>query len=482
MNRRHQVVAAVGVLVLGGWYTAADVMDAVPGVWTTKPAPLVPQPAPIPPALASFGGNQDNRNNSPATVDLATVAAPLATDAPQPDAAGIEQALQPILADPTSGLGPSYSISVAEAMTGNHLYGVNENQAMETASVAKVLTAFAGVHALGPQHRTRTATVLDGSTVVMLGAGDVLLAADAGDPAAINGHAGLGDLARDTAAALHDQGQTTVTVELADGQFAGPTWAPGWGKTDGSAGFVAAVTSVAVNAGRLTDYKYAQRHQDPGLAAMDTFVTHLQTAGITVTGEPRRRTDGASGEELAAVESATMADVATYILQTSDNTAAEAVARQVALSAGKGTTFADAGQAVLAAVADTGVDTQGAQLTDGSGLGEGTSAGAKLITSVLTVAASPDHPQLRSIITGLPVAGVEGTLADRFVKAPAALGVAQAKTGTLTGVTALAGVVRDQSGRLLVFTILANEVTGTVPGRVASDELVAALAQCGCRG
>lgn len=475
MKRRHQVVAAVGALVLSAWYAVADVMDVVPGVWTTDPAPPRPVAAPVPPALESFGGGERWGE-----VD---VTAPLASDAAQPTADGIGAVLLPILADDTSGLGSSYGISVADAASGAELYGVDADRAMETASVAKVLTAVAGVQALGPEYRTRTATMLDGDTVVVAGAGDVLLAADEGDPGAANGHAGLGDLARATATALQGRGVTSVSVELADGRFAGPTTAPGWGSADISAGFVAPVTSIAVDAGRVTDYKYAQRHADPGLAALATFTEHLTNAGITVEGAPTRRDgDAPDSEELAAVESARMADVTTYILQTSDNTAAEAVARQVALAAGKGTSYADAGQAVLDAVASVGVDVSGARLTDGSGLGDGTSASARLITSVLTAAASPDRPELRSVITGLPVAGVQGTVADRFEQSPAALGVAQAKTGTLTGVTALAGVVRDESGRLLAFTILADQVPGTVPGRVASDELVAALAQCGCDG
>ena len=50
--------------------------------------------------------------------------------------------------------------------------------------------------------------------------------------------------------------------------------------------------------------------------------------------------------------------------------------------------------------------------------------------------------------TGLPVAGVTGTLAERFSTAgtDAGRGVVRAKTGTLTGVDALAGLMRDAEG------------------------------------
>lgn len=87
-----------------------------------------------------------------------------------------------------------------------------------------------------------------------------------------------------------------------------------------------------------------------------------------------------------------------------------------------------------------------------------------------------------AVSSGLPVAGFTGTLAERYdsESARAGRGVVRAKTGTLTGVSSLAGTVRDRDGRLLVFAVL-TQGADTDAARTALDEFAAALAGCGCR-
>jgi D-alanyl-D-alanine carboxypeptidase/D-alanyl-D-alanine-endopeptidase (penicillin-binding protein 4) len=86
------------------------------------------------------------------------------------------------------------------------------------------------------------------------------------------------------------------------------------------------------------------------------------------------------------------------------------------------------------------------------------------------------------LLWGLPVAGGTGTLDNRFADgdAMAGRGWVRAKTGTLTGVNALAGVVTDTDGRLLAFALMSN---GTSPAasRPKLDDIAAALRDCGCR-
>ena len=131
-----------------------------------------------------------------------------------------------------------------------------------------------------------------------------------------------------------------------------------------------------------------------------------------------------------------------------------------------------------------GADTAaGIVLQDGSGLSRSNQVQPVALAALLGRAAR--DPRLRPLLTGLPVAGFDGTLTLRFLgpgAAPAA-GEVRAKTGTLEGVSALAGLVRTASGRLLAFDLTAEGTlrAGTPGAEAALDDLAAVLASCGCR-
>ncbi len=222
-----------------------------------------------------------------------------------------------------------------DVVSGEVLADAGAGTGHEPASVAKILTVAAALHRLGPDHtvETRAVTSPDGP-VVLVGGGDVLLAAGAGDPAAANGRAGLADLADQTAAQLSAAGRTTVGLALDDSVFAGVAtgqgMGPGWVAADVSNGFVAPVTGIAVDAGRTTSKNYAPRVADPGLAAAAVFAERLTERGITVQGRVARAAAPADATALGSVASASLAEVSGHVLLASDNNGAEALARLVA--------------------------------------------------------------------------------------------------------------------------------------------------------
>jgi serine-type D-Ala-D-Ala carboxypeptidase/endopeptidase (penicillin-binding protein 4) len=111
---------------------------------------------------------------------------------------------------------------------------------------------------------------------------------------------------------------------------------------------------------------------------------------------------------------------------------------------------------------------------DGSGLSRANRASphdvGKLIAGML------DHEGAKAFESSLPVAGREGTVRHRM-RGTAAEGRCAAKTGTLTGVSALSGYC-DAGGGTVVFSILMNGVD-VFSARRIQDSMVAAIARFG---
>ena len=77
---------------------------------------------------------------------------------------------------------------------------------------------------------------------------------------------------------------------------------------------------------------------------------------------------------------------------------------------------------------------------------------------------------------------VVALLAPNTTRADAALGWVRAKTGTLTGVHGLAGVVTARDGSVMLFVAIADrvKVRHTMFTRDRLDQIAAALADCRC--
>ena len=108
---------------------------------------------------------------------------------------------------------------------------------------------------------------------------------------------------------------------------------------------------------------------------------------------------------------------------------------------------------------------------DGSGLDRDDRASCALVLDVLQ---SPQPAD--AIAAGLPVAARTGTLGRRFVGTPAA-GRLRAKTGSLEGVVSLSGIVDEQGGAPLAFSMLVNDVSRDAVGRALEDRVGVALAR-----
>ncbi|WP_405491562.1 D-alanyl-D-alanine carboxypeptidase/D-alanyl-D-alanine-endopeptidase [Streptomyces sp. NBC_00096] len=380
-------------------------------------------------------------------------------------------ALRPLLAD--SALGSVRGASVIDTATGQVLYESGAREAMTPASTVKIATATAALTALGPDHRIRT-TVTPGAgpgQIILVGGGDPSLTAKKKAPAGAGGS--LVALAADTAQALKAAGTDTVTLGYDDSLYTGPARHP-IGANDN----LAPVTALTADEGRPDDSFSGPvtRTDDPSRATARAFAALLGERGVKVTGEPAKARAATGAVPLAATLSPPLSGLVERMLTNSDNDIAEALARQTALASGAPASFDGVEQSLGAKLASLGIDTAGSRFTDGSGLNRADKVSAGLLTALLAKAADPQRPQLRPVLTGLPVAGFTGTLRTRNSGTSPAAGLLRAKTGTLTGVNSLAGTVVDPSGRLLAFAFLTANAPDPGAAEKALDKLAAAVA------
>ena len=404
------------------------------------------------------------------------VLAALSSQAPAPDATVLAGELAPLLAAPA--LGPGVEARVVDVASGEVLLDQNSDDPSTPASTAKLLTAVAALTTLGPDTTLET-TVVAGSApgeVVLVGGGDPTLSRTV-PSLTYPGAPTLADLAAQVRSSL-PAGTEVTRVVVDNSLFDGPLTASGWGPGDAPSTYAAPVTATAVDGARVRPGDLP-RSGAPG--------TDAGTALAAALGVPRATVvlgDAPQGAQtLGAVQSAPVARLVEQALAQSDNLLIESLARHVALARDLPATFEGSAEAVIDALSAAGLDVTGVSLSDGSGLSATDRVPVSLLTDLLTGAAEGTLDGVSAVLSGLPVAGYDGTLAERGDEDPAtAPGAVRAKTGTLLGVHGLAGTVVTAEGRLLVFAVIADGAPANgAAAEDALDDVASALAACGCR-
>jgi len=467
--RRVLVALLVALLAVTGVLAGLDVSGHLPGGLVADPTPTPEPTRPLDPSPVVAGAVL-----SPEPTSSATEPPPALPTLP-------EAALRRVLA--SGDLGPDPGALVLDVATGEPLLSVDPATPRTPASIAKLATGAAVLDRLDPGSRLRT-VVRAGATpgsLVLVGAGDasLLTRRSGADPYA--DRATLTDLADRTAAALRADGVSSVALAVDDSLFEGPAVSPDWPPSYVGSGVVSPVSALSVDAGRLSVGSDV-RAADPAVAAGETLARLLSRRGIDVEGEVRREAAPAAAPEVASVESPTLAQLVELMLQTSDNDLAEALLRLVAVGSDRPGTFDD-GLAVVTEVLDEVVGPRSGtdllELLDGSGLARGSVVPPEVLARLLAAAAGDSSRGLWHLVTGLPVAGFTGTLSARFLSdvpltSPAA-GEVRAKTGTLTGVSTLAGTA-TVDGRPVVLVVMGNGVTDTLAARAALDRFATLVA------
>ncbi|QFZ20213.1 D-alanyl-D-alanine carboxypeptidase/D-alanyl-D-alanine endopeptidase [Saccharothrix syringae] len=413
---------------------------------------------------------------------------------------------------------------VRDADTGDLLYDRSGRTRFQPASTAKLLTAAAALEGLGPDHRWDTDLAATGPVRGSVLLGDLYLRGT-GDPTALAGDydalaarlaaSGVrvvrGALVADdtwfdqvplgtgwawddetysynaqtsalTFAPDTDYEPGSVVVRVSPGAEGGParvrveppvevevrntavTAAGGGVRVQRAHGtnVVHVDGSIAPGAG---DHVARVAVDGPTALVAGLFRRSLEAHGVVVTGGTEFRATPASARVLARHRSMPLRELLVPFLKLSNNLHAEALVKTLGRRwHGEGSWSAGL-RAVASLLSGLGVDVTASRLVDGSGLSRMDAVSPEVLVALLGAARA--EPWFADWYGALPVAGRPdrlegGTLRNRMA-GTAAAGNVRAKTGTLTGVSALAGYVTTADGRRLVFSLVSNNYVSAAP-------------------
>jgi len=207
----------------------------------------------------------------------------------------------------------------------------------------------------------------------------------------------------------------------------------------------------------------------------DRFKEELEKCGVAVNA--LITTDRVPKDVLLICSrSHSLREVLEPMMKESDNLYAESMFFQIAASMGKRpATAAHARQLIKQVLSKAGVTGVPYRIADGSGLSLYNYVTPELMVRLLRYAYLK-RDLMATLYPALPVAGVDGTLKKRM-KGGAAEGNVHAKTGTLSGISSLAGYCRAANQHLLAFCIINQGIMKNAEGRDFQDKVCETLCQ-----
>lgn len=376
---------------------------------------------------------------------------------------------------------------VVNASTGKVLFSKEAETPIRTASVLKLLTATVALDVLGPDYKVTTRVyrdIADPGKIYLVGAGDITLSRMPSNITSYYAKAPkLDSLSKQIATYAKATGMTISSVVIDSSLYGSKNdWHASWSKLGLSQGYMSPVSALQIDAGRLTNSKknfIAKRTSNPITQAGSLFIASLNKSKLA------KGLKASIGElpkdaiEIASVQSRPMSEWVENMLRVSDNSLAEALARLSSLALGFDGSMESLTPLYKKVLAERGLDVDGIEIIDGSGLSSMNLVPAAIFTDLL--AQIYQNPEAVNIVTGLPVSGSRGSLNHRFTTGykKAAIGKVIAKTGYIHTGYSMAGFVKAKDGTDLIFSVfnLGKKVTST--NRVAMDNLVFGFYKCG---
>lgn len=405
-------------------------------------------------ACGATGGSEASRRATTTTPSASPttatkVDAEPTSDIPAPTFVG---ELEQLWADVPAGC-------AAFSLEGSLVFSRAIDEPVQPASVLKLFTGVAAVDLLGSTTRLSTRVrgtmgpegVVDGD-LLLDGGGDPVLGTDAWAHSELPDgrlHTSLDTLAdRVVAAGVRSVRGAVVGVESRyDVQRAVPSW-PQRLVDDGEIG---ALSALVANDGFEVWGHPGEPFEEPAEGTAQLLRNLLVARGVAFDATPGSAANEPNepGSVIASIESPTVEDLVAEMLRESDNGTAELLVKEIGYQvSGEGSTAAGVA-AIRSWAQDRGLPLDGVVIADGSGLSEVNRVTCRALNSLLETS----HPTLDA---SLAVAAQSGTLRNRLVSTAAA-GRIRAKTGSLNGVSGVAGYANTGAGHV-AFAVVGNRL------------------------
>ena len=332
------------------------------------------------------------------------------------------------------------------------LYKVNERQALRPASTMKLVTAITALDRLGGSYQFRTQLYHTGSIEENTLKGD-LYCVGGFDPA-FNG-----DDLRAFVESVHQMGIDTICgrvvadLSMKDADLLGEGWC--WDDDNPK------LSPLSI--GRDIEF-------------LDRFVKKLSEDSIVFADIRLSNSSLPNDARILCTRTHTMDQILQRMMKVSDNFYAEAMFYQIARSTGRRPAKAkDAAGVIKQLIQKVGNGKNPYRVADGSGLSLYNYVTPELEMRLLRYAYLNKNIY-EHLLPSLPIAGWDGTLKTRM-KGTFAEGNVKAKTGTVTGVSALAGYCTAANGHQLCFSMINQGIMKSDTGRNFQDRVCNALCE-----
>lgn len=331
------------------------------------------------------------------------------------------------------------------------IYRVNERQMLRPASTMKVITAIAAIDCLGGSYQFRTSLYYTGTI------GNNTLTGDVYCVGGFDPRFNSDDMTA-FVESIHRMGVDTIrgrivmdrTMKTAD--LLGEGWC--WDDDNPQ-------LSPLLIGGKD---RFAER-----------FMQELRDAGIVVEAYNSEEALP-NGAYIVCTRFHSLDQVLMRMMKESDNLYAESMFYQIAASTGNRPAAAGHARSVIQRlIGRLGLSPKAYKIADGSGLSLYNYVSAELEVQMLRYAYRNSNIYLH-LYPSLPIAGQDGTLKNRMLN-PFTNGNVRAKTGTLTGISSLAGYCTASNGHLLCFAIINQGIMNGKNARDFQDRVCTVLCQ-----